>query len=195
MASSVRIVDPNKIHVGDIILVATGSWITERVQKQLGFGASSRWTHVAGSLGGYDLIEGQIPRARVAHLQNDYVSKHVEIKVMRRQWENDQDRIKVALWWATMNNLRYDFFELAWFGIACLVGKELLLFRNKFNNRGREICSELIADGFYKQGYNLFDRPASDVLPANFDEPALFQEITDVWQVEETVPGTRRIMS
>ena len=158
MSQSTKVIDPEKIHVGDIILVATGTWITRFVQQRLGFGDRSKWTHVAGSLGGYDLIEGQIPRSRVANLQTDYVAKGFEIKVVRKSdWKSDQDRIKVALWWATLNNLRYNFFGLAWFGIACIVGRWLLLLRNKLNSAGKEFCSELLTDGLYKQNYYLFE--------------------------------------
>ena len=182
MTTLPKVIDPNKIHVGDLILVATGNRVTQLVQEELGYGAASRWTHVAGSLGGYDVIEGQVPRSRVANLQSDYVATGYEMKVIRRRWESDQDRIKVALWWATMNNLPYDFFELIWFGLAIVGGKALLRLRNRFNSKHREICSELIADGFYKQGYNLFDsRPASNVLPADYDALPLSHEVTDIW--------------
>jgi len=183
MPQPTKVIDPEKIRVGDIVLVATGTWITQYVQRRLGFGDRSKWTHVAGSLGGYDLIEGQTPHSRVADLQKDYVGKGLEIKVVRKpDWKSDQDRIKVALWWATLNNLRYNWIGLAWFGLACLVGKGLLLFRNELNSVGKEFCSELLADGLYKQNYYLFGRPAADVLPANFDDPSLFQEVTDIWQ-------------
>ncbi len=156
--------------------------MTQMVQEALGYGASSQWTHVAGSLGGVDLIEGQMPRSRVANLQHEYVAKRMRIKVLRRHWESEPDRIKVALWWATLNNLPYDFVELLWFGLACVFGKPVLWFRNRFNSTHREICSELIADGFYKQGYNPFDsRPASNVLPADYDQLPSFQEVTDIW--------------
>ena len=174
-------IDPNKMRVGDIVLVASKNRITEWVQRRLGFGDRSKWTHVAGSLGGYDLIEGQVPRSKVANIQNDYVAKRFELKVYRKHWEKDSDRIKIALWWATMNNLRYDFFELIWFGAACFVGEALLLSRNEFNSRGKKICSELITEGFYKQGYNLFNREADNILPADYDDPSLFSEVTDVW--------------
>ena len=52
-------IDPNKLWIGDVILVASGNKITEAVQKKLGYGDGSRWTHVAGCIGAYDLIEGQ----------------------------------------------------------------------------------------------------------------------------------------
>ncbi len=178
-----RRIDPNKIHVGDLVLVKSRNAITIWVQRRLGYGSRSEWTHVAGSIGGYDLVEGQVPRARVADLQKDYVEKGFEIKVLRRTWAYDPDRVKVALWWATMNNLGYDFLQLAWFAVACVVRvrQVILASRNQFDEIGKKICSELITEGFYKQGYNLFDKPAANVLPADFDDPALFEHVTDIW--------------
>jgi hypothetical protein len=174
-------INPNKIYVGDVILFAGGTKITIAVQEKLGFGESSRWTHVAGSIGGYDLVEGQVPKSRVCDLQKDYVAKGVEIKVLRRTFEIDDERIKVALWWATMNNVPYDFLQLAWFPLAGWLGNPLLYLTNIFNSKKRLICSELIANGFYKQGYNIFDKPASDILPADYDKPGLFDVVTDIW--------------
>jgi len=63
------------------------------------------------------------------------------------------------------------------------MGKGLLLLRNEFNNMGKEFCSELLADGFYKQNYYLFGRPAADVLPANYDDSSLFEEVVSIWGV------------
>lgn len=181
-----KIVDPEKIHIGDIILVATRNRITEYIQRKLGYAEKSKWTHVAGGLGGHDLVEGQVPRARVANLQEHYVSRGFEIKVLRkRDWEKDRDRVKVSLWWATMNNLRYDFVQLIWFGIASQVSEWLLFSRNRFNSKGKKICSELIADGFYKEGYNIFNRRADNILPADYDDPVLFGEVSDIWLTTE----------
>ena len=43
MTKRSSIIDPENIHVGDIVLVATGTWITIWVQQRLGFGGSSKW--------------------------------------------------------------------------------------------------------------------------------------------------------
>ncbi len=173
-----KIIDPDKIKIGDVILCAGGTRATIRVQKKLGYGESSKWTHVAGSIGGYDLVEGWIPKSRVSDLQKNYVEKGLEIKVMRKNWVKDYDRIKVALWWATMNNIPYDYIQLFRFPI---VAKGLLFLRNLLNSKKRLICSELITNGFYKQGYNLFNRPAEDIVPADFDNERLFNPIIDIW--------------
>ena len=176
-----KTIDPNKIRVGDVVLVATNTKVTIETQQKLGYGESGKWSHVAGSIGGYDLVEGQIPKSRVCDLQKDYIEAGFEIKVMRRNYESDGDRIKVALWWATMNNIPYDYLQLLWFPLAGWLGKALLYMKNIFANKRRLICSELITNGFYKQGYNLFSRPSADILPADFDNAVLFNTIDDIW--------------
>lgn len=176
-----KLIDPNKIRIGDVILVASGTKSTIDVQQKLGYGESSKWTHVAGSIGGYDLVEGQIPKSRLCDLQKDYVDKGREIRVVRKSYADDNDRVKVALWWATMNNIPYDYLQLLWFPIAAKLGKFLLYVRNKFNSKKRLICSELIANGFYKEGYNLFNKLAENAVPADYDNRALFSVIDDIW--------------
>lgn len=183
-----RQIDPNKIRIGDIILVASGTKVTVKVQNMLGYGESSKWTHVAGSIGGYDLIEGQIPKSRVCDLQKDYVERGIEIRIMRKAFVDDNDRVKIALWWATMNNIPYDKLQLLWFPLAAWLGKILLYMRNIFNSRRRLICSELITNGFYKEGYNLFSKPAENALPADYDNPNQFSVVQDIW-IDEVQKG------
>jgi len=173
-----KIIDPNKIKIGDVILVAGGTKAIINTQKKLGYGKSSKWTHVAGSIGGYDLVEGWIPQSVVSNLQKKYVDRGIEIKVMRRKFEKDYERIKVALWWATMNNIPYDYIQLLRFPI---IAKGFLFLGNLLNSKKRLICSELITNGFYKQGYNLFNKPVEDIVPADFDNPTLFNTIDDIW--------------
>lgn len=183
-----KCIDPNKLWIGDIVLVANTNKITVEVQKKLGYGESSKWTHVAGCIGAYDLIEGQQPKSRVCDIQKDYIEKNLEIKVLRKNWnvidnelQAEKDRIKVALWWATMNNLQYDMLQLVWFAYS-VWDKAKMLAKNIFNSKTKLICSELIADGFMRQGYNLFDKPGANVLPADFDNLNGFQEVKDIWQ-------------
>jgi len=44
-----KTIDPNKIKVGDVILMAVNVKVTIKTQQKLGYGASSKWCHVAGS--------------------------------------------------------------------------------------------------------------------------------------------------
>ncbi len=174
-------IDPDKLKIGYIILVASPKSAVRGVQRGAGYGESSKWTHVAGSIGGYDAVEAAAPRSRVGNIQKDYVDKGIEIKVMRRIGQDEHKRYKVALWWATMNNLPYDTLQFFWFPLSIICGKIGLILHRLFSSNKRFICSELIAAGFYKEGDYLFGKPQQDVLPADFDNSDLFEEVKDIW--------------
>ena len=174
-------IDPNNLKIGCVILVAMPKLAIQKLQQKVGYTDSSKWTHVAGSLGGYDAVEANIPRSRVVNIQKEYVNKGFEIKVLRRRGQPEQKRYKVALWWATMNNLPYDTLQFFWFHLSIICGKIGVVLHNLFSSHRRFLCSELIATGFYKEGDYLFGKPAENVLPADFNNPELFEEIKDIW--------------
>lgn len=175
------ILNPDSLKIGYIILLATQKPVIQAFQRKAGYGDSSKWTHVAGSIGGYDTVEAAVPRSRVVNLQKEYVDKGVEIKVIRRKGQIEHKRYKVALWWATMNNLPYDALQFFWFPLSIFCGKIGVVLHNIFSSDKWFICSELIATGFYKEGDCLFGKPAENVLPADFDNPELFEEVKDIW--------------
>jgi len=173
--------NPDSLKIGYVILAATHKPAIQAFQRKAGYGDSSKWTHVAGSIGGYDTVEAAVPRSRVVNLQKEYVDRGIEIKVMRRKGQIEHKRYKVALWWATMNNLPYDVLQFFWFPLSIICGKIGVVLHNLFSSRKRFVCSELIATGFYKEGDYLFGKPPESVLPADFDNPALFEEVKDIW--------------
>ncbi|MCM8782116.1 MAG: hypothetical protein NC828_03600 [Candidatus Omnitrophica bacterium] len=173
--------NPDFLKIGYVILISTRKFVIEKLQQKAGYGDSSKWTHVAGSLGGYTVIEANIPRSRLINLQKEYVDKGYEIKVLKRKGQEQHQRYKVALWWATMNNLPYDVLQFFWFPLSVMCGKIGVVLHNLFSSRKRFLCSELIATGFYKEGDYLFGKPAENVLPADFNNPALFEEVNDIW--------------
>lgn len=175
-------IDPDKMKIGYIILAAAPKPAIERFQRKAGYGNNAKWTHVAGSIGGYDTVEAAMPRSRVVNLQKEYVDRGIQIKVMRRIGQKEHKRYKVALWWATMNNLPYDTLQFFWFPLSIICGKIGVVLHSLFSSHKRFICSELIATGFYKEGDYLFGKPVENVLPADFDNAELFEEVKDVWQ-------------
>ena len=170
-------ISPDTLKIGDIILVAGRNPAIEKVQAKAGYGASSKWTHVMGCLGGYTCIEACIPRSRLVDLKKAYLDKGYQVKVLRRKGRADHQRFKVALWWATMNNLPYDTLQFFWFPLSILFTRIGLALHRIFSSSKRLICSELIVNGFYKEGDSLFGKPAPLVLPADFDNPVLFNEL------------------
>ncbi len=170
---------PDTLKIGDVILVAGRNPAVERVQAKAGSKASSKWTHVLGCLGGYTAIEASIPRSRIVDLKKQYLDRGYQIKVLRRRSEIQFKRYKVALWWATMNNLPYDTLQFFWFPLSILCARIGMFLHIIFSSKKRYLCSELIANGFYKEGDHLFNKPAELVLPADFDNPELFEEVRE----------------
>lgn len=177
----IKPIDPDKMKIGYIVLIATHKFAIKKLQCKAGYGASSKWTHVAGSLGGYTAIEANIPRSHLINLQKEFVDKGYEIKVLRRKGQDQHKRYKVALWWATMNNLPYDTLQFFWFPLSIICGKAGVILHNLFSSHKRFLCSGLIATGFYKEGDYVFGRRPENVLPADFDNPQVFEEVRDVW--------------
>ncbi len=173
----IRQIDPNKMKIGYIVLVDTGTKITKSTQKALGYTPeASEYTHVGGSIGGLDLIEGKWPKSRVCNIQTEYIDKGYPIKVVCPNYLNEKDRVKVALWWASLNNLRYDVLQLIGIRFRWL-RKWAFMYKQR-----RLICSELIISGLAKQGYNYFgSRILDTIVPADFADDEKFTEVKDIW--------------
>jgi hypothetical protein len=171
-------ISPDTLKIGDVILVAGRNPLIEQVQQKANYGPSSQWTHVLGCLGGYTGIETSVPRSRLVDLKKEYLDKGFQVKVLRRKGRNDHQRYKVALWWATMNNLPYDTLQFFWFPLSIMCTRIGMALHQVFSSKKRFVCSELIASGFYKEGDCLFGKPAELVLPADFDNAELFEEGT-----------------
>ncbi len=168
---------PDDFKIGDVILIAGRNPLIEQTQRKAGYGDRSRWTHVVGCLGGYQGIEGAMPQSRLVDIKKEYIDRGYEIKVLRRKAANPYQRYKVALWWATMNNLPYDTLQFFWFPLALISAKIGQALHRLFSSQKRFVCSELIAAGYYKEGDYLFNKPADLVLPADFDNYELFEKI------------------
>jgi hypothetical protein len=56
-----KFLNPNKLKIGYVILMRTHKFAIEKLQRKAGFGESSKWTHVAGSHGGYDAVLDKYP--------------------------------------------------------------------------------------------------------------------------------------
>ena len=160
-----------------MILVASRNPAIEQVQRKAGYGDSSKWTHVIGCLGGYTCIEAAIPRSRLIDLKKLYLDKGVEIKHLRRKGQTERQRYKVALWWATMNNLPYDTLQFFWFPLSIWWSRICTALHRIFSSDKRLICSELIVNGFYKENDYLFGKAAELVMPADFDNVELYHRL------------------
>jgi len=49
--------NPESLEIGFVVLVAPNKFAIKKLQRKINYGESSKWIHVAGSLGGLDAIE------------------------------------------------------------------------------------------------------------------------------------------
>jgi len=63
-----KFLNPDSLKIGYVILISTCKFAIEKLQRKAGYGDSSKWTHVADSLGGLTAIEANIPRSRLINL-------------------------------------------------------------------------------------------------------------------------------
>lgn len=169
--------DPDFLKIGYIILVSTRKIAIEKFQRKAGYGVSSKWTHVAGCLGGHIAVEGHFPHSRLVDIKKQYLDRGCEVKVVRRKGQEVSKRYKIALWWATMNNLPYDALQFLWYPLSLVYEGVGSVLHKLFSSQKRFLCSELIAMGFYKEGDYVFGKSATQVLPADFDNPEFFEEV------------------
>jgi len=54
--------NPDSLKIGYVILAATHKPAIQAFQRKAGCGDNSKWTHVAGSIGGYDAVEAAVPK-------------------------------------------------------------------------------------------------------------------------------------
>ena len=80
-----------------------------------------------------------------------------------------------------MNSLPYDALQFYWIPLSMICGKIGLILHSLFNSKKGFFCSGLITAGFYKEGDYFFDKPQENVLPADFNNLALFEEVKDIW--------------
>jgi hypothetical protein len=77
------ILNPEKLKIGYVILVSNRKPAIAQLQCKAGYGDSSKWTHVAGSLGGLTAIEANIPRSRLINPVRDRLPK-ATVRCLRR---------------------------------------------------------------------------------------------------------------
>ena len=156
---------PEILKIGDVILFQSGS-IVERFQRKAKFSKeASKYTHVAGSLGGYRIIEARdfLHKSGAQDIRY-YVDKGVKFIVLRYFDVKDKQRYKLGINWALYANLKYKMIEL----VGMELKRILKTSSNWFGRRNGVFCSELITRGFQDTDVKLFRKSADLIYPADY---------------------------
>ena len=153
------------LKIGDIILFKTGS-IVKFFQKKAGFSKeASEYTHIAGSLGGFRLIEARDFLHKSGATNLDYfIKKKVPFIVLRYFNVEDKNRYKLGINWALYANLKYRLIEL----VGIWTNRFIKTSFNLFGRKNGVFCSELICNGLLDTGVKLFQKSANLIYPADF---------------------------
>ena len=89
--------NPDRIKIGYVILIAGCNTAIQTLQRKAGYGDSAKWTHVAGSIGGFDAVEAKVPQSHVINLQREYVDKGYEIKSNEAKGPRGHEKIQGCL--------------------------------------------------------------------------------------------------
>jgi len=153
------------LKIGDVILFETNS-IVRHFQKKAKFSKeASSYTHVAGSLGGYRIIEARdfLHKSGAQDLRY-YINKRVNFIVLRYFDVEDKRRYKLGINWALYANLKYRLIEL----VGMELKRILKTSSNWFGRRNGVFCSELITLGFQDTDIKLFGKSADLIYPADY---------------------------
>ena len=126
-------------------------------QQQAGFtDEESRYVHVEVSLGGVHSINVSPPKSRLIDITKVHKGRYIKL-VKYKEYGSDNKRYKVAVFAASLNNLGYDIWGIASF-----------LFRFIKQNNRLYFCSESAAESLQRVYPKAFNKPPSEIYPADF---------------------------
>ncbi len=180
-----------KLAVGDVIVVnqigfklSTSLFI--KLANFLKNGYKDRgWTHSAVYIG-----EGKIMEALAApigvvenNLRDTYLQGTHNFLILRHKNATEDRLRKVAEFCISEKGKKYDSRGIGYFLILNIIPTQLhfLLkihsWGEKFNDKGKFFCSELVSRGFQEAGLYCFEEESYKIMPADFNNPLLFDVV------------------
>lgn len=194
-------IDPDKLKKGDVVLTGIDdfrdSWPIKLGNIFRGRLDAIKWTHAAMGLGGFDIVESiPDPGVTIRNIQTIYIDKAVDILVLRCKVLNQELMEEVADYCVSKQKAssRYDKYALSYFMLHFIfpttLGRLLdtnilwnIFFEKYINNDDSYFCSELLAEGFRKVGFDFMKgRKPWQVMPVDFYNLRLFDKINDIWR-------------
>ncbi len=193
-------INPGKLKKGDIILTGVDkfkdSWPIKLGNIFHGRWNAIKWTHVAMSIGGFDIVESMPdPGVTIRNIQTEYIDKTIDILVLRCKALGQKQIDEVADYCVSKQKAssRYDKGALSYFVLHFLFPTTLgrlidtniiwhTFFEKHINDEDSYFCSELIAEGFREVGFN-FKKSLKpwQIMPVDFYNLKFFDTIDDVW--------------
>lgn len=169
---------------GDVILTSHLGFSPIKVANFCKVGYSKRfWTHSALYVGEGKLIESVCRGVRAIGLDEAYPEGKTGVRILRRRGLDGVDASRIVEYCRQQIGTRYDFQALAYFVFLHLLPSYLQFILTTdhwgrwLDRPGSYFCSELVSEGFKQAGVYCFEREPHQVMPVDFDNRLLFDEI------------------
>ena len=186
---------PNKLQPGDVILTSHLEFSVIKIGNFCKNGYGRRvWTHSALYIGNGEIVEA-FPKGIVRRkLKEAYLDeKKTGLRILRRK-HLPQDAVgRIVSFCTQAPGKPYDLRALIYFPLANLLPPSLSFVLTPgylghwFNQPGSYFCSELLSEAFEQADAYCFEREPFQVMPADFDNELLFDEVAVV-----EIPGKER---
>lgn len=172
---------------GDIILTSHLGVSPIKVANFCKDGYKKRiWTHSALYLGNGQVVEAFPEGIQKRNLKEAYLDKREHgLKILRRKELSQEKTAAIMQFCSGATGGRYDkLATFVYFPLANLLPPSLSFLLtpgylgNLLDAKGSYFCSELISEGFKRADAYCFEREPFQVMPVDFDNPLLFDEIT-----------------
>ncbi len=158
------------------------------------------WTHVALYVGDGDIVEA-IPNGIIKRkLREAYLDGKTGLKVLRKKHLTPETAGRIVNFCAQTPGEPYDSRALIFFPLANLLPPSLSFILTPgylghfFKVKNSYFCSELVSTGFKQADSYCFEREPFQVMPVDFDNDLLFDEITRVYMMGEKSQGKFRML-
>ncbi len=141
------------------------------------------WTHAGFYLGGDEVVEAYGDGIQINPVSGRYLKDNYNLLFLRRK-NAPPEKLRSALdFCVSEKGEKYDTWGLGYFLVFNFIPQQFHFilnfhgFANRFNNETRYFCSELVARGFQEAGIYCFERESFKIMPSDFNNPLLFEEV------------------
>ena len=145
------------------------------------------WTHSAVYIGNGQIVEALLDGIVRRDLKEAYLNGKFGLKVKRHKNARDEDIKKAIDFYINEPGVKYDKKGLAYFLLANFVPPQFNFLIDDdyvgkwFNVENAYFCSELVSEGFKRGNIYCFERQPYKVMPIEFDNELLFDNVYEYY--------------
>ena len=157
------------------------------------------WTHAGLYLGDDQVVEAYPQGIVINKFSEKYLQNNYRLLILRHKSASDEKLRKAADFCVSEKGGPYDMSGLWYFILFNFIPQQfhfILNVRNwgdRFNDKTKYFCSELVARGFEEAELSCFERESYKIMPSDFCNRLLFNEIARVELPEEGSPVIGKI--